>query len=165
MSDAESTFERIYRANYLTVYRLALAKCGGNEANAKDVFGEVFYQLLRYLRKGGGFNDAEHEKAWLIRVTLNCSKAVIRTYSSSAEISVREFSAMASGEMDVYDAVMRLPEKYRVVIHLYYYEGYSVKEISSILRRKENTVKAQLSRGRSLLKCDLGGLYYGFGEV
>lgn len=153
--DVYETFEGIYRRNYLTVYRLALAKCAGNTNNAKDVFGEVFYQLLKYLRKGRTFNDENHEKAWLIRVTVNCSMVILRTYNSgkASVISEQEFySMMNTEESEVYEAVMSLPEKYRIAIHLFYYDGYSVKEIAGILRIKENTVKTRLSRGRKMLK-------------
>ncbi|MCM1419470.1 MAG: sigma-70 family RNA polymerase sigma factor [Bacteroides sp.] len=169
MPDTEETLERIYRTHSLTVYRLALARCGGKEENAKDVYGETFFQLLKYLRKGGDFRDTEHEKAWLIRTTINCSRAVLRTYrSDNAEISEREFAArIAGGSSDVYDAVMRLPEKYRVAIHLYYYEGYHVKELAAILGKSEGTIKSRLARGRDKLKDDLseGDVFYEIREV
>lgn len=168
MERTEEALERIYRAHCLTVYRLALARCGGKEENAKDVYGEVFYRLLRYLRGGGSFREEEHEKAWLIRTTINCAKVILRTYrSENNEISPREFALrIGGGTSEVYDAVMRLPEKYRVVIHLYYYEGYHVKEIASLLGRSESAVKAQLSRGRDRLKSDLeGDVFYEFGKI
>ncbi|MBQ7835059.1 MAG: sigma-70 family RNA polymerase sigma factor [Ruminiclostridium sp.] len=168
--NVQDELERIYRKHYLTVYRLAVAKSGGRIENAKDVFGEVFFQLLRYLDKGGSFNDENHEKAWLIRVTINCSKVILRTYNSgnSEELILERFSTMPeNGYGEVYEAVMKLPQKYRVVIHLFYYEDYSIKEIAEILKIKENTVKSQLSRGRKLLKGDLekGGLDYGFEKI
>jgi len=166
MTDKSGMLEEIYRRNYLTVYRLALAKCGGRVENAKDIFGEVFLQLLKYLNKGGEFNDHNHEKAWLIRVTLNCSKAVLRFYKPAPEPDDSNFYIMPeSGKGDVYEAVMKLPKKYRVVIHLFYYEEYSIKEIAEILKIKENTVKSQLCRGRKLLKNDLGGTMYEFGKI
>lgn len=166
MTDKDERLEEIYRRNYLTVYRLALAKCGGRVENAKDIFSEVFLQLLKYLDKGGTFNDLSHEKAWLIRVTLNCSKAVLRFYKPSSEPDNNGFYVMPeSGRGDVYEAVMKLPKKYRVVIHLFYYEDYSIKEIAQILKINENTVKSQLSRGRKLLKNDLGGTMYEFGKI
>lgn len=162
--------ERIYRSHYLMVYRLALAKCGGSTENAKDVFGEVFFQLLKYLNKGRTFNDSNHEKAWLIRVTVNCSKVILRTYNTgnSSEISPEQFYSMVDAEPgEVYEAVMELPEKYRIVIHLFYYEDYSIKEIAAILKLKENTVKSQLSRARKMLKAELqeGGQNYEFGKI
>lgn len=159
--------ERIYRRHYLTVYRLALAKCGGKRENAEDVFGEVFFQLLRYLDKGGFFNDENHEKAWLIRVTINCSKSVLRTYARPHEDLPESFSEMNEEHGEVFDAVMALPKKYRIVIHLFYFEEYSIREIAQMLKIKENTVKSQLSRGRKMLKCKLseGGVNYEFGKV
>lgn len=164
--------ESIYRRHYLTVYRLALAKCGGKRENAGDVFGEVFYQLLKYLNKGKSFNDINHEKAWLIRVTLNCSKVIFRTYSggNSSELTEEQFYAMRDNDTsEVYEAVMALPEKYRIVIHLFYYEDYSIKEIAHIIGIKENTVKSQLSRARKMLKSDIEGsrkdCSYEFGKI
>lgn len=165
MADINKTLEEIYRRNYLTVYRLALAKCGGRVENAKDIFSEVFFQLLKYLNKGNTFNDPSHEKAWLIRVTINQSKVILRTYKPSSDEGLDGSYIMAESGSEVYEAVMRLPEKYRVVIHLFYYEEYSIKEIASILRVKENTIKSQLSRGRKLLKSDLGGSMYEFRKV
>ena len=85
MSDEKEMLEKIYRRHYLTVYRLALAKCGGRQENANDIFGDVFLQLAKYLKKGNRFNDENHEKAWLIRVTLNCSKVIFRTYCRFGE--------------------------------------------------------------------------------
>lgn len=158
MSDVQSNLEKIYRRHYLTVYRLALAKCGGNPENAGDVFGEVFFQLLKYLRKGNIFNDENHEKAWLIRVTVNCSKVIFRTYGKPSEdISAAERLCIIKPEEngEVFEAVMRLSEKYRVVIHLFYFEDYSIKEIGKTLGLKENTLKSRLSRARELLKRDL----------
>lgn len=153
MTENQDMLEKIYRRHYLTVYRLALAKCGGNQENAKDVFGDVFLQLARYLQKGRFFNDENHEKAWLIRVTLNCSKVILRTYSRSSDAVKEQGYIMTEYEKsDTFDAVMRLSEKYRVVIHLFYYEGYAVREIAEILKVSENTVKSRLSRGRKLLK-------------
>ncbi len=163
--------EGIYRRHYLMVYRLALAKCGGKTENAEDIFGEVFFQLLKYLNKGKTFNDINHEKAWLIRVTLNCSKVIFRTYSSgnSAELSQEQFYAMMDNETsEIFDAVMELPQKYRVVIHLFYYEEYSIKEIAEIIGVKENTVKSRLSRARKMLKKDIADrkdCSYEFGKI
>ncbi len=151
-------FEGIYRRHYLTVYRLALAKCGGKTENAQDVFGEVFFQLMKYLKKGNSFNDLNHEKAWLIRVTVNCSKVILRTYGKNAPntLSAEQFYSMMDGEnSDVYEAVMGLPEKYRIAVHLFYYDDYSIKEIAAILKVKENTVKSRLSRARKMLKTEL----------
>lgn len=156
--NVQDELEEIYRRHYLMVYRLALAKCGGKKENAEDVFGEVFFQLLKYLNKGKTFNDINHEKAWLIRVTLNCSKVIFRTYSTenSARLTQEQFYAIMDNDTsDVYEAVMALPKKYRIVVHLFYYEGYSIKEIAEIIGINENTVKSRLSRARKMLKSDI----------
>lgn len=169
--NVQDELEGIYLRHYLMVYRLALAKCGGKIENAEDVFGEVFFQLLKYLKKGKTFNDINHEKAWLIRVTLNCSKVIFRTYSrgSSTELTQEQFYAMMTNETtDVFDAVMELSEKYRVVIHLFYYEDYSIKEIAEIIGVNENTVKSRLLRARKMLKSnieDRKDCSYEFGKI
>ncbi len=171
--NVQNELEEMYRRHYLTVYRLALAKCGGKTENAKDVFGEVFFQLLRHLNKGKGFNDINHEKAWLIRVTVNCSKAVLRTYASAKTEELTENSGYImpfEEEGEVYEAVMKLSERYRIVIHLFYFEDYSIKEIAEILKIKENTVKSRLSRARKMLKSDITvqerkGNEYEFGKI
>ncbi|MBO5378319.1 MAG: RNA polymerase sigma factor [Ruminiclostridium sp.] len=155
MTDEQDMLERIYRRHYLTVYRLALAKCGGKQENANDVFGEVFLQLAKYLRKGRFFNDENHEKAWLIRVTLNCSKVIFRTYLRPSESVEDKGYYIPESDGEVYEAVMRLSEKYRVVIHLFYFEGYSIREIASLLNVNENTVKSRLSRARKMMKTDI----------
>ena len=171
--NVKDELEGIYRRHYLMVYRLALAKCGGKRENAEDVFGEVFFQLLKYLNKGRTFNDENHEKAWLIRVTLNCSKVIFRTYSreNTSELTQEQFYAMMDNDTsEVYEAVMELPEKYRIVIHLFYYEDYSIKEIAEIIGANENTVKSRLSRARKMLKSDIESddrkdCNYGFGKI
>lgn len=171
--NVKDELEGIYRRHYLMVYRLALAKCGGKRENAGDVFGEVFFQLLKYLNKGRTFNDENHEKAWLIRVTLNCSKVIFLTYSreNTSELTQEQFYAMMDNDTsEVYEAVMELPEKYRIVIHLFYYEDYSIKEIAEIIGANENTVKSRLSRARKMLKSDIESndrkdCNYGFGKI
>ena len=170
MNENAEMLEKIYRRHYLTVYRLALAKCGGRKENAEDIFGDVFLQLARYLSKGNCFSDENHEKAWLIRVTLNCSKAILRTYSRSNEaVNEQGYIVPQYEKSDTYDAVMSLSEKYRVVIHLFYYEGYSVRETSKLLKVSENTVKSRLARGRKLLKTKIEqerkGDFYEFGKL
>ncbi len=164
MSETKEMLEKIYRRHYLTVYRLALAKCGGRQENANDIFGDVFLQLAKYLRKGNRFNDENHEKAWLIRVTLNCSKVILRTYGIFGENPEEKGYYLPESSGEIYEAVMRLPEKYRVVIHLFYFEGYQIREIASLLRVNENTVKSRLSRARKMLKKNIeqereGGIY------
>ena len=134
--------------------------------DAEDEVQEVFYQ---YLKRTDGFSDEEHEKAWLIRVTLNASRKVWRSawnrhrsdedvvlYENFADESSQpgpEENLVAEDESRILlEAVGTLPVKYRDVIHLFYYEEMSVKEIAEATSRKESTVTSQLTRGRELLR-------------
>ena len=139
------------------VYRLALVRTR-SAADAEDVVQEVF---LRCLRSNPSFQNAEHQKAWLIKVTVNCSKSLLgsafRRHSVPEDAMGELVSEDEAPDSTVYDAVMKLPEKYRTAIHLYYYEEYSVKEIAAAMRTTESTVKSWLHRARGLLKEELGG--------
>jgi len=148
------------------VYRIAASHMG-NRQDAEDVYQEVF---LIYLQKRPKLQDMEHGKAWLIRTTLNCCKRSL--FSSFRKKNVltenAETAAMLAGEEpvfsfelkeenEVYMAVRNLPEKYRTVIYLFYFEELSVQEISSILKRRPGTVRMQLTRGRELMRVTLTG--------
>lgn len=136
------------------VYRLAFARVK-NKYDADDILQEVF---LRFIKVKEKVNNEEHVKALLIRITINCSKSLLssswfkRTEPLSETLSVRD------KELDTLDAVLRLPQKYRTVIHLHYYMGYSIDEMAAILKSKPSTVKSQLHRARQKLKIDLEGV-------
>jgi len=136
------------------VYRLAMTRTGKKE-NSEDVFQEVF---LRLSKKMPNFKNEEHEKAWLIRVTINCSKNLLNSaflrHKSDTE---KELTFENEDRHEIYYAVLELPLKYRTIIYLYYYEGYKINEISKILKINENTVKSQLARAREKLKTKLEG--------
>lgn len=134
------------------VYKIALARTG-NKNDADDIFQEVFLRLVKHSDK---ISTEEHLKSWLIRVTINCCKNHFRAWRNNT-VSLSDLNAeptveFTHDESDIYQAVLQLPAKYRDVIHLFYYEELSIKEISAILKRKETTVKSQLSRGRDKLK-------------
>ncbi len=136
------------------VYRLAMARTCQKE-NSEDVFQEVF---LRLSKKMPEFKSEEHEKAWLIRVTINCSKNLLNSaFLKHRSETEEELSFETEERHDIYYAVSELPLKYRTIIYLYYYEGYKVNEISKILKMKENTVKSQLSRAREKIKNKIEG--------
>ena len=143
-----------------TVYRLALSQTK-DKNHADDVVQEVF---LRYIKTDKDFETEEYIKAWLIRVTINCSKSVFTgSWFKKTEPLSQELVFETPEKSDVYYAVADLPKKYRTVIHLFYYEDYSVKEIAKIIDATESTVKSQLHRGRELLKSKLkGGCDYEF---
>lgn len=146
------------------VYKLAYARTK-NKADAEDLFQEVF---LKCYKANLQFNSQEHCKAWLIRVTVNLSKNFLtsawKRRNILTETPLWDFEknnpdSSGDDKSEVFYAVMKLPEKYRIILHLYYYEDFSVTEIANILNRKESTVKTQLLRARKLLKQDLKGEY------
>ena len=136
------------------VYRLAMARTRNIETS-EDVYQEVF---LRLARKMPEFESEEHKKAWLIRVTINCSKSILNSSFMKHRADLDENLSFETPERhDIYYAVLNLPIKYRTVIHLYYYENYSIKEISKILKLNENTIKTRLSRARQKLEKTVKG--------
>lgn len=138
------------------IYRLALSQTKSRE-HAEDVAQEVF---LRYLKTDKVFESEEHIKAWLIRVTINCSRSLFTSSWMKKTVPLMEDIVFDTEEKhDVYYAVLELAPKYRTVIHLFYYEDFSIADISKYLGIKESTVKSQLSRGRDILREKLKGGY------
>ena len=137
------------------VYRLAYARTG-SRADAEDVMQEVF---LRLIRAKPAFSCEAHAKAWLLRVTSNCANDLFRLPWRKREEPLEEETAISeeAGEGSVTEAVLSLPARYRIPIHLFYYEGYSVAEIAKIVGKGEGTVKSRLFRGRKLLRDKLKG--------
>ncbi len=136
-----------------TVYRVAVhnTRC---KSDAEDVTQEVFVKLLESSKK---FKDGEHLKAWLIRVTINECRTLMRKYSRETEQSAEIADCAVYDGDSVLEAVKALPENYRNAIYLHYYEGYTAKEIGKILNSKENTVLSWLSRGRAALRKEMIG--------
>ena len=136
-----------------TVYRVAVhnTQC---KSDAEDITQEVFVKLLESSKK---FKDGEHLKAWLIRVTINECRTLMRKYSRETEQSAEIADCAVYDGDSVLEAVKALPENYRNAIYLHYYEGYTAKEIGKILDAKENTVLSWLSRGRAALRKEMIG--------
>ena len=135
------------------VYRLAIARVK-NKYDADDILQEVF---LRFIKNAHKAQNDEHVKAMLIRITINCSKSLLTSSWFKRTEPLSESLSVSDEYSDTLDAVMRLAQKYRTVIHLHYYMGYSVDEIATILKSKPSTVKSQLHRARQKLKSDLEG--------
>ncbi len=135
------------------VYRLAVARVK-NKYDADDILQEVF---LRFIKVKDKVENDEHLKALLIRITINCSKSLLTSSWFKRTEPLSEGLSVLDEYADTLDAVMRLPQKYRTVIHLHYYIGYSVDEIAAILKSKPSTVKSWLYRARQKLKLDLEG--------
>ncbi len=133
------------------VYRLAFSRMQ-NKMDAEDITQEVF---IKYINQQGNFQNEEHLKAWLLKVTLNTSKSLFssawRRHYASLEEAI-ESGIQLEEKSEVYYAVMCLPEKYRVVVQLYYYHELSIAQISKVTGRKESTVKSLLRRARGRLK-------------
>lgn len=134
-----------------TVFRVAYNYIK-SESDAEDVTQNVFLKLLKENRQ---FESDDHVKNWLIRVTVNECKNLVRSRWWRAE-SIDDYAQTLTFEnpahSELFYAVMDLPKKYRMPIYLHYYEGYSTKEIAGILGIPKNTVCTNLKRGRELLK-------------
>lgn len=129
-----------------------------NQADTEDVFQNVF---LKYMLNSQDFQNPEHEKAWLLRVAINECKDYLKSFFRRNMVplqAVAELEAeLPDDHREVLEAVLSLPKQYKDVIYLHYYEGYTASEIGAILGKKENTVYSLLSRGRGILKKELGG--------
>jgi len=126
--------------------------------DTEDIFQTVF---LKYVLSSASFENEEHEKAWFIRVTINACKDLLKSFFRSRTVSLEEVLPQEAGVTDdhreVLEAVLALPPKYRNVVYLHYYEGYTAAEIGKLLGKNENTVYTLLSRAKGQLRDALGG--------
>ena len=149
-------FEIAY-ANYAdTMYRIALSQTARRE-DAEDVVHDVF---IKYMESAPSFADDDHERAWLIRVTVNRCRDLLRRRAVRRFIGLEEIEELPADEepyegSSIIATVSKLPEKYRAVIVLHYLEGYSVEQCASILELSVSAVKMRLSRGRDMLKIQI----------
>lgn len=128
-----------------------------NNSDADDVFQEVFLALFRAPVQ---FESSEHEKAWIIRVTINKCKDYLKNFwyrNTDPLEHAKEQVFETEKENELMHVISSLPKKYKDVIYLFYYEDYTVPEISAMLKEKESTIYSQLHRARKLLKEKLGG--------
>ncbi|MCI8490874.1 MAG: sigma-70 family RNA polymerase sigma factor [Lachnospiraceae bacterium] len=139
----------IYQNN---LYAVAFNVCK-NAEDAEDVVQDTFIQYYSLKKE---FDNEQHIRAWLIRVAINKAKNMNRAFWRRNKMSLEDYMETLSFETpesgELFEAVMNLPEKYRIVVHLFYYEDYTVHEIADILKLSESNVKVRLSRGRALLK-------------
>lgn len=140
--------ERVVNEYATMLLRVAYSQLN-NRTEAEDAVQEV---LLKYMEKAPVFQSEEHEKAWLLRVTVNhCKNHLASAWFRKRADLDEGIPALDNEELEVVSAVSALPAKYRAVVHLYYFEGYSTKEIAEILHSRPNTVSSRLSRARALL--------------
>ncbi len=143
--------QELMRQYQNNLYAVAFSICKNSE-DAEDVVQETFIQ---YYTTKNEFENEQHIRAWLIRVAINKAKNVNHTFWRKHKVPLEEYMETLTFETpesrNLFETVMKLPEKYRTAIHLFYYEDYAVKEIAGILKISESNVKARLSRGRKLL--------------
>lgn len=141
------------------IYRIAFSRTQ-NKADAEDITQNVF---LKYINADKSFNDEEHRKAWLLRVAVNCTNDFVKSAHYQNRTPLEEApdkEIQIEEKSEVYYAVQSLPEKYRLAVHLFYYEDMSIAEISKLTKTKESTVKSQLSRARDMLREILKEAHY-----
>ena len=146
----------IYKRHMKTVYRVCFAYMK-NPFDTEDAVQDTFYKMIRFEPT---FESEEHEKAWLIRTATNiCKNNVKHWFRKRADLA--DYETLLSAENieidDTFEVVMGLPDKYKTVVYLYYYEGYTTPEISSILKKPQSTVRNYLYEARGILKKRLGG--------
>lgn len=145
----------LYEEYSQTLYRIAFTYLK-NRYDAEDALQETF---LRLIRGRVAFVDAQHEKAWLIRTVSNVCRDMLKA-KSRHHLDLDAQTQLAAPEPEanaLLAAILALPDKYKTVVYLYYYEGYAVSEIADMLRQSPNTVKTWLFRARKALKESLGG--------
>ena len=129
-----------------------------NHADTEDIFQTVF---LKYVTGTTEFESEEHEKAWFIRVTINACKDLLRSFFRSRTVSLDDLleqpDQVPEDHREVLEAVLALPDKYRDVVYLHSYEGYTAPEIGTILHKNPNTVYTLQTRARDELRKMLGG--------
>lgn len=157
MTDDEFVF--VVEENSQRVFLIALSFTK-NKCDAEDVMQNVFVKLWKYKET---FTDKEHIEKWLTVVASNESKNLLKYYArrivQPLDNIADKFSFDNCCDKDLFNAVMQLPPKLSLVIHLFYYEDLSVNEISKTLKISENAVKTRLNRGRGKLKEMLGGTW------
>lgn len=140
-----------------TVRRLCMIHLK-NYADTEDIFQTVF---LKYALSSVAFESREHERAWIIRVTINACKDLLKSFfrsrTTSLDTLIDQAAPTKPEHREVLEAVLSLPQKYRDVIYLHYYEGYSAPQIGQILGKNVNTIYTLLARSRQMLRERLGG--------
>ena len=141
--------ERVVHTYGNMLFRLCLITLG-SASDAEDVIQET---MITYLRKKPEFKDAEHEKAWLITVASNKCKDLLRFRARHPMIDLEQIQEFAAEDSDsgILEALMTLPEKFRIVLILYYVEEYRIEEIAKMIGKTPSAVKMRLQKGRSLL--------------
>ena len=142
--------EQIIHTHGNMLFRLSLAMLG-NTGDAEDVVQET---LIKYIEKEPEFESEEHKKSWLIAVASNKCKDLIRSHKRHPEVDIEEWNSVTKDALDsgIVEALMTLPEKFRLVLILYYVEEYRIEDIAKIIGKTKSAVKMRLQKGRKLLE-------------
>lgn len=160
MMRSEQEVNRVIELYGDTVRRICMIYLK-NYADTEDIFQNVF---LKYATSSIIFENDEHEKAWFIRVTINKCKDLLKSFFRSRTVSLDDIvekpEMILSDYREILEAVLSLPQKYRNVVYLHYYEGYTAPQIGHILGKNANTVYTLLTRSKKMLREKLGGDEY-----
>lgn len=151
-------FEYVYQKYKMLLFHIAFSYVKNRE-DTEDILQDAFAKWLYHAPE---FKSEEHEKRWLIRVTVNLSKNHLKLFWNKNKVTIEELPEtlewnMSRTEINLLDEVMALPDKCKISMYLHYYEGYTCREIANILKCTESAVKMRLQKGRKLLKMNLSG--------
>ena len=151
----KNSIEEIYRRNFDMVYRISFSYLK-NQSDTEDATADVFVKLML---KSVSFETSDHEKAWLIRTTINACKDILKHWWHRRS-DIDDYEDLQVDDPfhidETLKAVMELPTRYKDVIYLYYYEGYTTEEVAALLRKPNSTIRNHLSEARKLLRGVLG---------
>lgn len=153
LNKSEEEIKKLVETYSSLIFRISYCILSDTE-DAKDVVQETF---LKYMTKAPEFNDEEHRKAWLIKVATNISKNTLMFHlrRETNTLSDIENIGISENDFETFELIMSLPKKYKIVMTLYYVEGYRSKEIAEIIEISEDAVRKRLQKGRELLKREI----------
>jgi RNA polymerase sigma-70 factor (ECF subfamily) len=155
LSRTDKEIAEIYTRHVKTIYRICYTYMK-NSSDTEDIVQETFIRLMKF---GGSYESEEHEKAWLIRTAANLCKDNLKHWWRKRE-NLEDYQNLLDDNNtknnDTLEVVMSLPDKYKTVVYLYYYEGYTSVEISKILSKPQSTIRNYLHEARNILRTKLG---------
>lgn len=148
--------ENVVRQYSTMLYRLSMLRLK-NKEDAEEVVQDTFLKLIYQIKKGITFENEEHLKAWLLKVAVNRGKSIATLAWNKKTEGLDRIQEPKLQEKDdfhtyAYDYVLKLPEKYRIAIDLFYFEQFTTEQIAKIMTTKQSTVRSYLHRGREKLK-------------
>lgn len=157
MEDKKREIEEVLNKYGDLIFRTCLILLGNTE-DAQDAVQDT---MIKYIRKAPKFQDENHEKAWLLKVSSNRCKDILRyrMNHSKFDVEILEQFSDESEDTGILEALMQIPEKYRLVLTLYYVDEYKIEEIAEIINRTASAVKMRLKKGRELLRKKYGEEY------